>query len=508
MLRAVEWLGVEGFDPWVDAAAADLSNGPDSGVDLQSAWYLFHLLRSDLALERAQRPGVETWLWRMSRGSLDEDAPWRQIGWLRDMDPQVDVVSFAAILVFAWERVQPSMDRAVVDRALRLLMDAQLEAGGWPLWVGNDAADLYTTCVVIHALALARPEGWADAASRAAAWIASEQGELGYWYIQGGPTVMLTVLALDAISLGTQARHTTFRFVPTPEPEAVTHGDQSEEPAYDFSEQPWHSPPLPKLISRPRNNLDDKLGLLLVVATRIELAQVLRVLRPPFHKQKIASVHVGTDTFFVGRFGVHTAAVLRCTMGTTGPSGATLSTAAGIRVWQPKAVVMPGVAFGMKREDHRVADLLVAHSIVPYEVQRKGEVTISRGPQPGASPALLNRLRAPDWAFARPDGSVVARHEGAVLRGEKLVDDEEFKAELARLHPAAIGGEMEGAGVYAASARAGLNWALVKGVCDWGDGNKHNGYQEMAAAAAVSLCLHVFQDEYALDGLRRAAPEQ
>ncbi len=70
----------------------------------------------------------------------------------------------------------------------------------------------------------------------------------------------------------------------------------------------------------------------------------------------------------------------------------------------------------------------------------------------------------------------------------------------------AIGGEMEGAGIWAASARNDTPWILVKGVCDWADGKKGKEYQEFAAAAAVSLCLHVLQDERALDGIPESRP--
>jgi len=59
---------------------------------------------------------------------------------------------------------------------------------------------------------------------------------------------------------------------------------------------------------------------------------------------------------------------------------------------------------------------------------------------------------------------------------------------------------MEGAGLWAAADRAQIEWILVKAVCDWGDGKKHDGYQVMAASAAASLCFHIFDNPHALDG--------
>src|SRR5262249_51525260 len=106
-----------------------------------------------------------------------------------------------------------------------------------------------------------------------------------------------------------------------------------------------------------------------------------------------------------------------------------------------------------------------------------------------------------DWQFARPDGSICHLHFGPVLSGEKVVDDPSFKAALFEEYPAAIGGEMEGTGLWAAAARARKEWIVIKGICDWADGKKHDGFHAMAAAAAASLCHHVLSDVHALDGI-------
>ncbi len=84
-----------------------------------------------------------------------------------------------------------------------------------------------------------------------------------------------------------------------------------------------------------------------------------------------------------------------------------------------------------------------------------------------------------------------AIHIGPILSGEKLVDNAEFKAKLFGQFPQAIGGEMEGAGLGAASGRGGTAWILVKSICDWGDGQKHKQHQPLAAAASASLVHHV-----------------
>jgi nucleoside phosphorylase len=82
-----------------------------------------------------------------------------------------------------------------------------------------------------------------------------------------------------------------------------------------------------------------------------------------------------------------------------------------------------------------------------------------------------------------------------------LVDAEAFKASLLATYPQAIGGDMEGVGLAAAAVRQNVPWILVKAICDWADGNKHENHQALAAAAAVSLVHHVLSQTDVLHGL-------
>ena len=47
-----------------------------------------------------------------------------------------------------------------------------------------------------------------------------------------------------------------------------------------------------------------------------------------------------------------------------------------------------------------------------------------------------------------------------------------FRDQLLALEPEAIGGEMEGIGLYTAAQGEKVDWILVKAICDWADGNK------------------------------------
>jgi nucleoside phosphorylase len=52
------------------------------------------------------------------------------------------------------------------------------------------------------------------------------------------------------------------------------------------------------------------------------------------------------------------------------------------------------------------------------------------------------------------------------------VDNVDYRDQLRMLEPEAIGGEMEGVGLYTAAQNAKVDWILVKAICDWADGNK------------------------------------
>jgi nucleoside phosphorylase len=163
---------------------------------------------------------------------------------------------------------------------------------------------------------------------------------------------------------------------------------------------------------------------------------------------------------------------------------------------------MTGIAFGKNPSKNRIADILVASEIISYEQQRVGQEIVFRGPIPPSNPTLLNRFENfQNWTFSRPDGSACSTQVGPILSGEKLVDDPAFKATLLKRFPQAIGGEMEGAGLCAASIRVGTPWILVKAICDWGDGKKHKKHQPLAAAAAASLVHQVLSQETVLNGL-------
>jgi hypothetical protein len=135
---------------------------------------------------------------------------------------------------------------------------------------------------------------------------------------------------------------------------------------------------------------------------------------------------------------------------------------------------------------------LVSQQLWLYDLQRVGKHEIRpRGDKPHASPWLLDFLKSADLYW---EGTTV--RFGLILTGEKLVDNVDYRDQLKKFEPEAIGGEMEGAGLYTACQDAYVDWILVKAICDWADGNKgqeKEARQNLAAHNAASFVLYALQ---------------
>lgn len=241
---------------------------------------------------------------------------------------------------------------------------------------------------------------------------------------------------------------------------------------------------------------------LLVTATASEKDALLARMSPLRGEAGVLKGALGPATYYIGQLGTHAVALTRCRAGSVGAGASKDAVADGCKIWQPRAVIMVGIAFGADPDKQKVGDVLVSTQIISYAERRQGEKSVFRGPRPESSRVLIDRFQNVDrWTFARPDGSLCAVRPGPVLSGETLVDDLAFKAELVAAFPDAVGGEMEGRGLYAAAQEVGVPWILVKAISDWADGKKSKQDQPFAAAAAVDLVRAVLSDPGALEGL-------
>ncbi len=87
---------------------------------------------------------------------------------------------------------------------------------------------------------------------------------------------------------------------------------------------------------------------LLVTSTQVEAKAVLDMFREELQLQSQRQ-HIGVKTYFdLGAVNGARVVMVQSEMGETGPSGALLTVDEGIRELSPSAVIMAGIAFGVK----------------------------------------------------------------------------------------------------------------------------------------------------------------
>ena len=258
------------------------------------------------------------------------------------------------------------------------------------------------------------------------------------------------------------------------------------------------------MLTEPRYRLADssrdKLGnvnivAVILTAVKVELEAVLATLKPldgEYTPLRIVD-YFDNKIYYVGILGHNNVAVTMSRMGSSGRGASLITAYKSIVAWKPRFVLMVGIAFGRNPAKQQLGDVLVSSLLHCYELQRRNSLLVVHR---GASPECGEFLRElfeneHGWTFPLPRNATARVLIGPLLSGEKLIDDPEFKNSLFDAYPDSIGGEMEAAGVYAAASTQGLEWIVVKGICDWADGSKSDGYQQIAANAAVSLVTHV-----------------
>ncbi len=200
----------------------------------------------------------------------------------------------------------------------------------------------------------------------------------------------------------------------------------------------------------------------------------------------------GVTYFDLGLQGGHRILHTVCEMGAGGIGASQQRTRDAIDHWQPKAIIAVGIAFGIDETKQAIGDVLVSTQIQDYELGRlNNDGTLTpRGDKPGSADKLRNRLRQLNIARGRGKDWPKVRL-GLLLCGQKLVDNLDYRESLKKLFPEAIGGEMEGSGVYASASAKNVDWIIVKAICDWGHDKGHAKKAEWQKHAAKNAALVV-----------------
>ncbi len=211
--------------------------------------------------------------------------------------------------------------------------------------------------------------------------------------------------------------------------------------------------------------------------------------------------------------------VLTC-IGGAGNPGAAAATASAIALYHPRAVLLMGIAAGL-RDKIRIGEVVLSDRVVAYEpaalvrtaagTQEQPRPEIDRAPHTMIQDVVSYRpdpARLRD-AFTRAGGTLptapagredefrahvanaITARLGTIASGEKLLRDPAKLLEVRALHGKTEAGEMEAAGIVDACRRGPIPWLVIRGISDFGDELKDDRFHGFASAAAEAV-LHDF----------------
>ncbi len=249
----------------------------------------------------------------------------------------------------------------------------------------------------------------------------------------------------------------------------------------------------------------DDVKILLVVINETENKVVKKFLKPPHTKL--------SRTVTLGKFGGHKVALMHTNMG----DGCSYPVRKLLQneLQQVDKVIAIGVAGGAKKEE--LGDVLVSEWIECGDTTRVGkEVTSSRG-RCVVTPDKLRDIFCKgmeEWSgkefLCDPEASRYSKvHAGVVLSASILWDNKDQKERLLAAYAGRkfIGMEMEGKALIKAAEevekdemeatgviKRKIAVIVIKGVCDYGDGDKEKSWQPVAAEAAASYAEFKLQE--------------
>lgn len=256
--------------------------------------------------------------------------------------------------------------------------------------------------------------------------------------------------------------------------------------------------------NRDEKWINKNLSFLVVTANENEKNAFESKLKP-IEKFKKKAIYISkNDNYIFGIFGKYLVGHLHLKdQGSLKPGGSSLSIYEAFEKFKFCGVIMIGVAYGKDKNTQSIGDVLVSTKIQPIhsvkvatDAYNKKEI-INRNTIFCPSDVIINIFSSIKWDSINFKNEV---RYGTFLCGEELIDNQEYKLELIKRFGSnespIIGGEMESNGMAAAMIRnTNNNWIVVKGICDFADGNKKenkDSRQIVAATNAVDFCYKIF----------------
>lgn len=171
--------------------------------------------------------------------------------------------------------------------------------------------------------------------------------------------------------------------------------------------------------------------------------------------------------------------------------------------WQPRAILMVGIAAAAD-PDQSLGDLVLGKDIYYYE---RGKVTADGTlPEPvmyRPDATLWNCVTTtPTTDFTihatRPDGTDIFPkvYPGVIASGERVIAHAAARDDIAKGHRKIKAIEMEGYGVSAAAWQRfePVRCLVIRALCDYADGEKNDIWHTYAAAVAAGFTKHFLLD--------------
>lgn len=161
---------------------------------------------------------------------------------------------------------------------------------------------------------------------------------------------------------------------------------------------------------------------------------------------------------------------------------ATAATMDAIRRWNPRHVLLTGIAGGVAELGVKLGDILVSDQIVDYELQKvSNEGAQVRWEVYRADPRILGAIMnftEDNWqqliSVPRPDIGFPKRHIGPIASGDKVIASTEVLLKYRDTWPKLVGVEMEGGGVALAAFQSpgSPGFVMIRAVSDFADEQK------------------------------------
>jgi nucleoside phosphorylase len=252
---------------------------------------------------------------------------------------------------------------------------------------------------------------------------------------------------------------------------------------------------------RSENSVD----IVIITALQLELNALLQ------HFDVVEKVEIKSRFFYrtsvISETNNKKYSIVILTQGGMGNVESATATTQAIDIWNPNHIILTGICAGIPGTNEYLGDIVVGEQIVDYELSKVREAEVEhryevfRSSFPLISTA--RNLDYKEWAFSsrvpRPDGTtgriIPKVHFGVVASGQKVIARESYLSDVRKQWSKLVAIEMEGIGVALASFQSDTapKTFLVKGISDWGDGQKNDLWQEYAADIAATYVIAILK---------------